>query len=176
MSVFTRFSRLLKADVHALLDTMEAPDVLLKQALREMEAEHSLLKQKLDCLALQKDRLQEQIRRLQQQQEEQSEGLSLCLQQNNDALARSLLRKQLEARQLAEHSQQLLTDVDKDLSGGREQYVEQQAELERIRQRASLFMSGHRAVVAGFAAEAPGVSDADVELALLQAKAQRGAQ
>jgi len=176
MSVFTRFARLLKADVHALLDTMEAPDVLLKQALREMEAEHFLLKQKMDGLALQKEQLQDQIRRLQQQQDEQGEGLSLCLQQNNDDLARSLLRKQLEARQLSEQYQQLLAEAGKELSGCRELYAEQQTELEHVRQRVSLLSNGHRDLADGMQPEVRSVTDADVELALLKAKAQGGAR
>ncbi len=39
MAIFTRLARLLRADLHALLDRMEAPDVLLQQSLREMAAD-----------------------------------------------------------------------------------------------------------------------------------------
>ena len=37
MALITRVSRLLRADVHAVLDRLEEPDVLLQQAIRDME-------------------------------------------------------------------------------------------------------------------------------------------
>ena len=39
MALINRISRLFTADMHAVLDRLEEPDVLLKQALREMEDE-----------------------------------------------------------------------------------------------------------------------------------------
>ena len=37
MALMTRVARLFRADVHAVLDRLEEPDVLLRQAIREME-------------------------------------------------------------------------------------------------------------------------------------------
>ena len=37
MALISRVSRLLRADLHAVLDHLEEPDVLLRQAVREME-------------------------------------------------------------------------------------------------------------------------------------------
>ena len=37
MALINRMSRLFTADVHAVLDRIEEPDVLLRQAIREME-------------------------------------------------------------------------------------------------------------------------------------------
>ena len=37
MALITRIGRLFSADLNAVLDRIEEPDVLLKQALREME-------------------------------------------------------------------------------------------------------------------------------------------
>ena len=39
MALITRVARLFRADLHAVLDRIEEPDVLLKQAVREMEEE-----------------------------------------------------------------------------------------------------------------------------------------
>ena len=39
MALITRVSRLFQADLHAVLDRIEEPEVLLKQAVREMEEE-----------------------------------------------------------------------------------------------------------------------------------------
>ena len=38
MALITRVSRLLRADLHAVLDRVEEPEVLLRQAVREMDA------------------------------------------------------------------------------------------------------------------------------------------
>ena len=38
MALINRLSRLFKADFHAVLDQIEEPELLLKQAIREMEA------------------------------------------------------------------------------------------------------------------------------------------
>ncbi len=39
MALITRVSRLFQADFHAVLDRIEEPEVLLRQAVREMEEE-----------------------------------------------------------------------------------------------------------------------------------------
>jgi hypothetical protein len=39
MALITRVSRLFRADVNAVLDRMEEPEILLRQAVREMEEE-----------------------------------------------------------------------------------------------------------------------------------------
>jgi phage shock protein A len=51
MTLITRVSRLFKADVHGILDALEEPEAILKQAVREMEDEiekSRLHKKKLD--------------------------------------------------------------------------------------------------------------------------------
>ena len=37
MALITRISRLFQADLHAVLDRIEEPDLLLRQAVREMQ-------------------------------------------------------------------------------------------------------------------------------------------
>jgi phage shock protein A len=37
MALITRLSRLFQADMHAVLDKIEEPELLLRQAIREME-------------------------------------------------------------------------------------------------------------------------------------------
>ena len=42
MPLVDRVARLFRADLHAVMDRIEEPDVLLRQALREMEEELAL--------------------------------------------------------------------------------------------------------------------------------------
>ena len=39
MTLLARIGRLFKADIHGILDSLEEPEVILKQAVREMEHE-----------------------------------------------------------------------------------------------------------------------------------------
>ncbi|MFV2090729.1 MAG: PspA/IM30 family protein, partial [Pseudomonadales bacterium] len=50
MVLITRISRLFTADVHAVLDRIEEPEVVLKQAIREMAEEVSHGEQQLKWL------------------------------------------------------------------------------------------------------------------------------
>ena len=63
MALINRFSRLFTADMHAVLDRIEEPDALLKQAVREMEEE-------LTRMQTQSRSLHEELARLNSQEQE----------------------------------------------------------------------------------------------------------
>ena len=97
MTILTRISRLFKADLHGILDSLEEPETMLKQALRDMQdgidnatAEISDLNQQQERLQLKQQALSEHIQELQQH-------LQLCFSENNDTLAKSVIRKKLQA-------------------------------------------------------------------------------
>lgn len=96
MTVLTRFGRLLRADLHALLDRMEAPDVLLQQSLREMEADletrQNAQKKRQHELFL----LDQRITQIRAQLAQHPTEMDLCFQAQNDTLMRTLVRRQLE--------------------------------------------------------------------------------
>ena len=47
MALITRISRLFKADFHAVLDQIEEPEQLLKQAIRDMQDEIAVAEQRI---------------------------------------------------------------------------------------------------------------------------------
>ena len=47
MPIINRISRLFTADLHAVLDRIEEPEALLKQAIREMEEEAAASEQRI---------------------------------------------------------------------------------------------------------------------------------
>ena len=61
MALITRFTRLFTADLHALLDRLEEPDVVLKQAIREMEEELAGREQRIRRLDLEREHLIRQL-------------------------------------------------------------------------------------------------------------------
>ena len=58
MALIRRVSTLLRADLHAVLDTLEEPEILLRQAIREMEEILAADRQGYKLLLHEQDRLQ----------------------------------------------------------------------------------------------------------------------
>ena len=100
MALINRISRLFKADFHAVLDQIEEPEALLKQAIRDMEDDLASTEQRInlcmhdqEALAIRKSELDDAIA-------EFAAKLDLCFESDKDDLARSLIRKKLEAERL----------------------------------------------------------------------------
>jgi phage shock protein A len=96
MALLARMTRLLTADLHALMDRMEDPESLLAQAERDMAEAIAGDRQRLAaCKAEQQalERHREQAARAAQTLEEE---LTLSLSVADDDLARSVVRRRLQ--------------------------------------------------------------------------------
>ncbi|HEX4939938.1 MAG TPA: PspA/IM30 family protein [Candidatus Kapabacteria bacterium] len=171
MTVLTRLSRLFRADLHALLDRMEAPDVLLQQAIRDMEGEIQLQQQEQKKRALEQQQLQRRCSDLQERLQQQETELDLCLDAGNDALTRALLRRRLEQEQTLRLLQQRLQTLTEKMRGADTELQQQQRELKALREQAEVLLQTPS--FTRDAADACAVTEADVELALLKAKSRR---
>ena len=175
MALITRVSRLFQADFHAVLDRIEEPEVLLRQAVREMEEELTSDEQRSRILKHEQGQLTAREIDLEQTLQELDEQLDICFNSGNDDLARASIKRKLETQQyckgLARKRQALqetLDDLDTRLR-------ENRARLESMRQKAEL--------LAGETARArpadnwtiPDITirDEDVEVALLREKQKR---
>ena len=138
MALITRVSRLFQADFHAVLDRIEEPGVLLRQAVREMEEELASDERRRRMLKHEQGQLTTRETDLEQSLHEIEEQLDVCFDSGNDDLARASLRRKLETQQyckgLARKRQALqetLGDLDTRLR-------ENRARLESMRQKAEL--------------------------------------
>ena len=176
MALITRVSRLMRADLHAVLDRVEEPDVLLRQAVREME--ESLDSERRDA----KHARQEQRRITSRRGEAAStlerigRELDLCFESGREDLARSLVRRKLvaerAARALDEREEALARSLD-ELDA---RIADHQCRLEEMREKADLFAATESQSDEpdwGDAATDAGVREADVEIALLREKQAR---
>ncbi|MDH3560304.1 MAG: PspA/IM30 family protein, partial [Gammaproteobacteria bacterium] len=98
MALITRVSRLFRADLHAVLDRIEEPDVLLRQAVREMEEELARDEQRIKVLTHEHEQLVSRHRDIQQTLEGVEAELDVCFESGKDDLARALIRRKLEAQ------------------------------------------------------------------------------
>ncbi len=117
MALINRMSRLFTADVHAVLDRIEEPDVLLKHAVREMEEE--LARSELQVRALEHEHgmLGERQRKTHAVLAELGEQLDVCFASGNDELARKVLKRRLETERLERHVAERRATLDKELGG-----------------------------------------------------------
>ena len=100
MALINRLSRLFRADFHAVLDQIEEPEALLKQAIRDMEDDLANTEQRIKLCAHDQDALSRRKDELENSIAETDAQLDLCFESEKDDLAKGLIRKKLEAERL----------------------------------------------------------------------------
>jgi phage shock protein A len=171
MPILNRLAHLFRADAHAMLDQVEEPGLLLRQSIRDMEealadgdARHAALGRRREANRLRDAEIADAQTRI-------AGELDLCLDADNESLARLLLRRRLEGERLQAHlgreCNQLnaaMQDLERELAGQRQQLL-------RVRQQAAAHAQARTdapCAAPQWSAESFTVTDADVELALLR--------
>ncbi|MCC6707523.1 MAG: PspA/IM30 family protein [Gammaproteobacteria bacterium] len=175
MTLLTRLGRLLRADLNAVLDDLEEPATLLRQATREMQSA-------LDAEHSEAARLGDEAQRLAQAAQECAtrlaaldEELTLCFAADADALARDLVRRKLETARHAgqlEERRQALAEARQRLAA---RIAEHAQRLQALRNEASLHETLEVARddhARSVTATAP-ISAAEIEVALLRERQRR---
>ena len=139
MALINRISRLFKADFHAVLDQIEEPEALLKQAIRDMEDDLAAAEQRVALRAHDQDALSARKGELQNAISDIDAELDLCFESEKDDLARSLIRKKLEAERLMKRLDTKHAANEQYLNEQRTMLDENTATLEGLRQKAELF-------------------------------------
>lgn len=183
MALINRISRLFKADFHAVLDQIEEPEQLLKQAIRDMEDDLANTEQSINLCAHDQDALSGRKRELESAFAEIDAQLDLCFESEKDNLAKSLIRKKLEAERLLKRLNAKHVANEKYLDEQRAMLDENSATLESLRQKADLFAqrtpvridSGSEFDDIAWMAREMTVGDDEVEIAYLHEKSLRSA-
>lgn len=182
MALINRVSRLFKADFHAVLDQIEEPEQLLKQSIRDMEDELSATEQRIALCAHDQATLGVRRNELRTAMDEYNDQMDLCFESGKDDLAKSLIRKKLEAERILK---QVVAKLDSNKSFLDEQRAlleENRATLDGLRQKAELI--SHRPSASGSGSEFDDIGwmsrelrigDDEIEIAYLREKAARSA-
>ena len=99
MALISRVSRLFTADVHAVLDRIEEPEVLLKQAIREMEEELTRGEQQLKWLRHESQQLEKKLNAGVETLQQLDAELDICFEAGEEELARTLVKRKLAEEQ-----------------------------------------------------------------------------
>ena len=96
MTLITRITRLVKADLHGLLDGLEEPEEVIKQAIRDMEEDIATQEHRLEELRAVLQRLARETQETTTAMQEIESQIDICFAAENEPLARNLIRKRLE--------------------------------------------------------------------------------
>ena len=181
MALINRISRLFKADFHAVLDHIEEPEQVLKQAIRDMEDDLATTEQRVTLCAHDQEALSVRRSELEDKLSEIDEQLDLCFESEKDDLAKNLIRKKLEAERLLKRLHAKYVANEKYLAGQRTMLDENRSTLEGLRQKAELFTQRRPAPSGGgsefddiaWMAREMSVGDDEVEVAFLREKSRR---
>lgn len=175
MALINRFSRLFRADLHAVLDRIEEPDVILRQAVREMEEEIAADEQRQKLLQHELTQIDTRQSELAQFIRQAQDELAVCLDAENDDLARSLLKRKLESERLLQFMRrkqdelaQVMTELKSRLTQNRVRLTAMQQKLDLLITEDRRYASEEGTVIPDFS-----VRDEDVEIALLREKQNR---
>ena len=170
MTLLARLSRLFQADVNAVLDQIEEPELLLKQAIRDMEEALASEHRQLRLFEYDQQQLVAKQQAVQQDMAGLDEKLALCFQSGKDDLARAIVKRKLEWQR----AQQALTGRITALKQGVElltkQIHEHQVQLDEMKQKAEILMEDNRMDLNNCADPGCGIRDEDIEIAYISEK------
>lgn len=171
MALIRRISRLFHADMNAVLDQIEEPEILLKQSIRDMQ---EMLDQEERQINLNKHELKQLSNKeqtLKQTLEELEEQLPICFKSDKDDLARSLIKRKLETQQSIKTISLKITTLTNRLEESEARVKEQRIQLESMKQKAEIFSVEELSVSSeSWNNPASSVQQDDVEIAFLHEK------
>lgn len=173
MALIRRVSRLFAADMHAVLDQIEEPEIVLRQAIREMEEELARQRQRQKWLRTEIEAAAAKTASFDEARRDLDAKLDICFANDNETLARKLTRRKLETAQLAEHSETKRQSLIRQLEELDTLLATNADQLECMQQKAALLATDDAVAAGTGAARVPGIDDDDVEIAFLREKQAR---
>jgi phage shock protein A len=181
MTLIQRLARLLKADLHGILDGLEDPEEVVKQTIRDMEEAIATKEQALAVLHTALQRLATEAQEIERRAQEIEQRLELCFQEGNDTLARTFIRQRLETTQQARRVARAIEESQARRVALEHTIAEQRAQLATVVQQLHSFAEARQRQTGMAAPCIPGCQDGtitedDIEVAFLQEKHRRAAQ
>ena len=171
MALITRLSRLFHADMNAVLDQIEEPELLLKQAIREMEEAHSNNERQLKLFDLEQQKLLSKSEEIKQSLLDHDEQLTICFESDKDDLARKLIKRKLETTHYLKSITAKIANITEDANQLKTQLKEQHSQLNSMKQKAEIFKQDNtHNTDGGHWNTNASIEDEDVEVAFLHEK------
>lgn len=181
MAIINRLARLFKADFNAILDQVEEPQSLLRQAIRDMEEDLEQTETRLRQAQIDKDGLIGRRGELERSLADHSMQLDTCFEAGEEDLAREMIKRKLETEYLFECIAVRLEASEKEVQSLIKTSCDNHATLESLRQKAELFDEGSRQCHTekfthsdiAMRSQKRQIGEGDIEVAFLQEKKKR---
>jgi len=176
MALITRISRLFRADFNAVLDRIEEPDVLLKQALREMEEDVHRDEQQMKSLLNDYSQSEVKIMGLEQNIEQVNHELDICFESDETELARSQVKRKLEMQRYEKVLKLKLSSLEKRKDELENRINENKTRLMSMQQKLDLLISDEPLIQGDdvFNKANMTINNDEIEMAFLKEKQARG--
>ncbi len=175
MALIHRLTRLFRADLHAVLDRIEEPGLLLKQAMREMEEALGGNEQQLKMMNHESGQLEARLGELEQSLTDLEQELDICFESGQEELAKALIKRKLEAERFKKFLVHKRETLQNSLTELHQRTAQNRRQLDSMRQKAEVladdFAAHHQENCWG--APDSTVGDEDVAVAFLREKQKR---
>lgn len=135
MAWFDRFSTLMKADAHGVIDALEDRALMLRQHLREAREAVEQKRVRLAGLEAERRDAQAESQRLEEQLETLEADVDLAMAEGQDDLARFAVKKLLPRRAQAQRVERRLGELAEERDRLVDTLAEQEAAFEDLEQR-----------------------------------------
>jgi phage shock protein A len=167
-----RLTRLLRADMHALLDEIENPESLLKHSLREMEAQLAQMQANLNQHQQLRQQKQQQLALKEKALAELAPKLDLCFHTNDETLIRKLIRQRLLTEKQRDALRLQVSQLDAEVATQAGELEQARTRYQEVQDEASILLSRPRETQPSPGNEVTVLED-EVELALLAERQRR---
>ena len=173
--LFERVNRLVKADAHGMLDSLEDRALLLKQHLREAEIELQRKRARVAALDDEERSLREEVKHLERSVASLDDDMHLALAQEREELARFAIRKIIPRRREITTLGARIDEIAEERDRLAPVLVEQETAFEELRARVRAHLAERsRDAQPGDIPLSSAVADEEVELELLRCKQAAG--
>ena len=170
MALISRINRLFKADFHAVLDTIEEPEILLKQSIREMRDSLTKTQELIRQHTNQQVQVSRQLESIDEKIKQIQEEIELCLSSENEELARNLVRKKLCLMQQKVCFDTKLEEIKSAIKNLAAQEKEHSTILNELQQKASMVDQIKGSTSQTVHKPDFAISEADIDVAFLKEK------
>lgn len=177
MALINRITRLFRADINAVLDRLEEPESLLKDAIREMELSINNDLRQLEELEKEHTDNIERLRSIEQNLLRIEDELNLCFENQNDSLARKLVKRKLETQRFSQLISQRHKQLELTIQNIHSVVTKNTDELSLIKQKLALYTQNTNSKKSQH--YPPDIdlfiNDDEIEIAFIKEKQSRGA-
>lgn len=181
MGTMTRIINIFKADIHGVMDYFEDHELLLKQHLRDMREGLGQKEAHLGTMITAFNQARKECSRYRRQSEVLEQDLVAAIRNGKDGVARKLIRQLKPIENLIEDLAGQIQDLEEEISNTRIELDRQRIQYQQIRLKSTEFSRharlrtrSHKRRPMELAYSNAGLSEEEIELALLRRKEKLG--